>query len=154
MVTLKTVMGVWEEIKGDNENILFIVGAPGSGKSKLLRALSENKGWQYIEARELLNEVIFEVPREERPERAEEILVEEITRQDAEVIIIDSIDVLFAPILNLKPVEVLKRISKDHALIIGWKGSVDGDTLCLEHNNNPRYYEQPITNHKRIIVVD
>lgn len=154
MVTLKTVMGVWEKIKGDEENIMFIVGKPGSGKSKLLRGLSENEGWQYIEAKELLNSVIFEVPREGRPERVEELLVEEMNRYDADVVILDSIDILFAPILNLKPVEILERISKNHALVVGWKGSVDGDVLCLEHNNNPRYYEQPITNHERIVVVD
>lgn len=154
MVTLKDVLAVWEEIKHDEENIMFIVGAPGSGKSKILRALSEDEGWQYIEAKELLSEVIFEVPREGRPARVEEILDEEIKRYGADVVILDSIDILFAPILNLDPVAILKRISKNSSLVVGWKGSVEGDTLYLEHNNDPKYYKQPITNHKRVIVVD
>lgn len=154
MVTEKNVMEKWEEIKNDEEQILFIVGAPGSGKSAILRGLGERENWQYIEAKELLNEAILEVPREMRPEKAEELLMLEINRKDAEVVIIDSIDILFAPILNLEPVEMLKKISQEHPLVIGWKGQLNEDVLYLEHNNNPRYYEHPVKNVNHVIVVD
>ena len=38
----------WEQIQDDDERILFIVGGPGSGKSLLIRELSEQKGWKYF----------------------------------------------------------------------------------------------------------
>lgn len=44
MVTVQDVRERWEQIQGDDERILFIVGGPGSGKSLLIRELSEQKG--------------------------------------------------------------------------------------------------------------
>ena len=41
MVTVQDVKERWEKIQGDDERILFIVGGPGSGKSLLIRELSE-----------------------------------------------------------------------------------------------------------------
>ena len=46
MVTVQDVKERWEKIQGDDERILFIVGGPGSGKSLLIRELSEQKGWK------------------------------------------------------------------------------------------------------------
>ena len=46
MVTVQDVRERWEQIQGDDERILFIVGGPGSGKSLLIRELSEQKGWK------------------------------------------------------------------------------------------------------------
>ena len=43
MVTVQDVRERWEKIQGDDERILFIVGGPGSGKSLLIRELSEQK---------------------------------------------------------------------------------------------------------------
>jgi len=56
MVTVQDVKERWEKIQGDDERILFIVGGPGSGKSLLIRELSEQKGWKYLEAKQLIEE--------------------------------------------------------------------------------------------------
>ena len=56
MVTVQDVKERWEKIQNDDERILFIVGGPGSGKSLLIRELSEQKGWKYLEAKQLIEE--------------------------------------------------------------------------------------------------
>ena len=43
MVTVQDVKERWEQIQNNDERILFIVGGPGSGKSLLIRELSEQK---------------------------------------------------------------------------------------------------------------
>ena len=74
MVTVQDVKERWEKIQGDDERILFIVGGPGSGKSLLIRELSEQKGWKYLEAKQLIEEEFLLVPRDERPQLAEEVI--------------------------------------------------------------------------------
>jgi len=101
MVTVQDVRERWEKIQGDDERILFIVGGPGSGKSLLIRELSEQKGWKYLEAKQLIEEEFLLVPRDERPQLAEEVIRRALSRSDTEVVLIDGINVLFAPILNL-----------------------------------------------------
>ncbi len=66
MVTVQDVKERWEQIQNNDERILFIVGGPGSGKSLLIRELSEQKGWKYLEAKQLIEEEFLLVPRDGR----------------------------------------------------------------------------------------
>ena len=138
MVTVQDVRERWEQIQGDDERILFIVGGPGSGKSLLIRELSEQKGWKYLEAKQL----------------AEEVIRRALSRSDTEVVLIDGINVLFAPILNLNPLELLKTISKTYPIVVGWRGHLEGDQLYLEHNNDPKHAVVTVTKPERVMVID
>ena len=51
----------------------------------------------------------------------------------------------FAPILNLKPFELLKTISKNVSYCRWLGGHIEGDQLYLEHNNNPKHAVVSIT---------
>lgn len=154
VVTEHDVMERWQSIQNDEERILFIVGAAGSGKSAIMRELSAKEGWQYIEAKDLLSEGILEIPREERPEAAKRLLLDAIEKVNADVVIIDSVQAFFAPILNLHPIKMLKEISQTYPLVIGWRGSFDGKTLLLEHNNDKEYFAYEVTHTNHVISVD
>ncbi|MCF0158596.1 BREX-3 system P-loop-containing protein BrxF [Veillonella caviae] len=154
MVTVQDVKERWEQIQGDEERILFIVGGPGSGKSLLIRELAEQKGWKYLEAKQLIEEEFLLVPRDERPKLAEDVIRRALTRSDTEVVLLDGINVLFAPILNLEPLDILKTISKTYPIVVGWRGHLEGDQLYLEHNNNPKHAVVTISQPEHVIVID
>ncbi len=154
MVTVQDVKERWEQIQGDEERILFIVGGPGSGKSLLIRELAEQKGWKYLEAKQLIEEEFLLVPRDERPKLAEDVIRRALTRSDTEVVLLDGINVLFAPILNLEPLDILKTISKTYPIVVGWRGHLEGDQLYLEHNNNPKHAVVTISQPEYVIVID
>lgn len=154
MVTVQDVRERWAEIQNDDDRILFIVGGPGSGKSAIIRELSEQKGWKYLEAKQLIEEEILLVPRDDRPELAEEVIRRALTRSDTEVVLLDGINVLFAPILNLEPLDILKTISKTYPIVVGWRGHLEGDQLYLEHNNNPKHAVVTIANPRHVVVID
>lgn len=153
MVTEQEVLNRWEEITGDDEKILFIVGGPGSGKSRVMRNLAEEKGWRYLEAKDLLDEEFLELAREKRPQIAKEEVCKALNSCHSEVVLIDSVEVLFAPILNLDPIPLLKAISAVHPIMVGWRGALDGDTLYLEHRNNPTYFSFQVSNPNHVITV-
>ena len=129
MVTVQDVKERWEQIQNNDERILFIVGGPGSGKSLLIRELSEQKGWKYLEAKQLIEEEFLLVPRDERPQLAEEVIRRALSRSDTEVVLIDGINV-------------------------GWRGHLEGDQLYLEHNNDPKHAVVTITKPERVMVID
>ena len=154
MVTVQDVKERWEKIQVDDESILFIVGGPGSGKSLLIRELSEQKGWKYLEAKQLIEEEFLLVPRDERPQLAEEVICRALSRSDTEVVLLDGINVFFAPILNLEPFELLKTISKKYPIVVGWRGHLEGDQLYLEHNNDPKHAVVTIAHPDHVVVID
>ena len=139
MVTEAEVLARWKEIQNDEEKLLFIVGGPGSGKSKIIRGLAFQDGWKYMEAKDLINEDFLEFARDLRPEMAKEEVCTALKATGSEVVLLDNVVVLFAPILNLNPIALLKNLSKKYPLIVGWRGSFDGEKLYLEHNGNPHY---------------
>jgi len=74
MVTAQDIKERWNSLQADEERILFIVGGPGSGKSKLIRELAEQDGWKYIEAKELIDDEFLEVARDLRPDMAKDVI--------------------------------------------------------------------------------
>lgn len=154
MITAEEIKSRWDELANEEERILFVVGGPGSGKSKLIRELAEQDGWKYIEAKDLIEEELLEIARDLRPQMAKDVMCKALKACGSEVILLDSVNVLFAPILNLEPIELLKTISRMYPLIVGWRGTYDGTELHLEHNNNPKYFSFTVENPKRIISVD
>ena len=135
MVTVQDVKERWEQIQNNDERILFIVGGPGSGKSLLIRELSEQKGWKYLEAKQLIEEEFLLVPRDERPQLAEEVIRRALSRSDTEVVLIDG-------------------INKTYPIVVGWRGHLEGDQLYLEHNNDPKHAVVTITKPERVMVID
>ena len=103
MVTVQDVKERWEKIQGDDERTLFIVGGPGSGKSLLIRELSEQKGWKYLEAKQLIEEEFLLVPRDERPQLAKKLFAV-LSRSDTEVVLLDGINVFLCTHLKSKTI--------------------------------------------------
>lgn len=154
MITVQDVQKRWEDIQNDDERILFIVGGPGSGKSMIMRELSEQNNWKYIEAKQLIDEEVLLVPREEREERVESLIRGALRRSDTPVVMIDGINLLFAPILNLEPLKILKKISTVFPLVVGWRGHLEGNQLYLEHNNKPNYAVVTVERPDHVITID
>ncbi len=153
MVTEQDVIQRWEELADDEERILFIVGGAGSGKSKLIRDLSVREGWMKFNAKDLVEEDILLVPHTKRQAAVQENVCKILGTSKADVILLDDVEILFAPILCLDPVTLLKSISTKFPLVVGWKGRREDGYLFLEHNNNPDYYKHTIEHGQHVISV-
>ena len=123
MVTDADVLKRWKYIAQEDEKLLILIGGPGSGKSKLIRELTFQDGWKICD-------------RADRPEKAISLISTAIHRLNARVVMIDNVEFLFAPILNLNPVQMLKDLSKECPIIVSWRGSLEGNTLYFEHNGD------------------
>ena len=69
------------------------------------------------------------MPRDERPQLAEEVICRALSRSDTEVVLLDGINVFFAPILNLKPFELLKLLVRSILLSLAGVDILKG-TSC------------------------
>ena len=153
MTSMPDVMQQWKKVLQKEEKILLLVGAPGSGKSQLMRKLEFQSGWKYVEAKELLRNNVFEVDRAHRAVRARENLMESVAYLDAKVTLVDNVEILFAPIYNINPIEILLKLSQDHPLVVGWTGEFDGEELQLEYNGKKRFFTWKVKDPEHIFLI-
>ena len=154
MVTDAEVLKRWKYVAQEEEKILILIGGPGSGKSKVIRDLSEQDGWKICEARQLFDDEFLAIPRADRPERAVALIATALERLHAKVVMIDNVEFLFAPILNLNPVHMLLKLSKKFPIIVSWRGTLDGNTLYFEHNGEPKYAKFTVADTNHVISMD
>ena len=124
-----------------NERLVLVVGQPGSGKSKVMRALSAMHGWEYVDARTLVTEELLELMPKARAAEAPQIMDSILTKLEAEVVLLDGIQALFAPVLQLDPLIVLKQLSRNHVLVAAWPGQLENGKLIFNQNGRLPYRE-------------
>ncbi|EGS32859.1 MULTISPECIES: BREX-3 system P-loop-containing protein BrxF [Megasphaera] len=154
MVTEADVLQRWKYIAQEKEKMLILIGGAGSGKSKVIRELSEQDGWKMCEARDMFDDEFLKIPRADRPERAVELISQALQRLHARVVLIDNVEFLFAPMLNLNPVHMLLELSKTFPIVVSWRGSLEGNTLYFEHNGEPKYAKFTVPNTNHVISMD
>lgn len=136
-----------------DEKIVFIVGQPGSGKSKIMRELSDMRGWEYIDCRTLITEEILELMPKARPAEAPRIMSSILAKLEADVVLLDRAQVLFTPVLRLEPMTVLRQISRKRLLVVAWPGEMSDGKLIFVQNDRLPSQEYDATGLK-IIQID
>ena len=106
------------------------------------------------EARDMFDDEFLKIPRADRPERAVELISQALQRLHARVVLIDNVEFLFAPMLNLNPVHMLMELSKTFPIVVSWRGSLEGNTLYFEHNGEPKYAKFTVPNTNHVISMD
>ena len=125
------------------ERLVLLVGRPGSGKSKLLRELSTIRGWQYVNCRTFLTEQLLEMVPKVRALEAPGIIAGTLEAFKADVVVLDDMQVLFAPVLQVDPLQLLKHLGRKVSIVAAWPGEFDGKNLkaAASVQTNSRIYD-------------
>jgi len=130
-VTMQFVVECVREAQKNQEQLVLVVGKPGSGKSKLFRELAIMRGWEYVDCNTLLTEEFLELIPKVRSQEAPVIMGKILADKDADVILLDDMQVLFAPVLNIDPLQLIKQLSKKQTILAAWPGEFDGNNLTF-----------------------
>ena len=130
-VNVQMIVEYVQELKAGNEQLALIVGKPGSGKSKIMRELATNRGWKYIDCQLLISDELLELVPKARSREAPHIFSNMLEREKAEINLLDGLQVLFRPMLQLDPLELLRQLSKSHVIVAAWPGQYEGGKLSF-----------------------
>ncbi len=124
------------EVSLQEEKLVILVGRPGSGKSRILRRLSNNN---YLDLSKELTKKLLPFAREKRVALAPAMLQEIFDSREEAVVIMDNIEILFLPELDLDPLTVLTKLSREKTLVVAWVGGYDGSRLSWSEPGRPGY---------------
>lgn len=140
---IQRIVETVREGQKSTERLVLIVGKPGSGKSKILRELSTIRGWRYVNCRSFLSEELLEMVPKVRAQEASGLIARSLAALDAEVVVLDDMQVLFAPVLQVDPLNLLRTLGRKYSVVAAWPGEYDGKNLKVSAagQNNPKVYD-------------
>ncbi len=131
MVTLlpNRIETALEDLHGLYYRLVLVVGPAGSGKTPALLALAQQHGWPRLNVNLRLAERLLELTPKQRSVQAAERLAAIVADTAAAVVLLDSIELLFAVDLMLNPLRLLQSLSRNRTIIAAWPGHFTGETL-------------------------
>lgn len=124
--------------------LVFLIGLSSDVRSQALTAFGEKHHAPVINLGLMVSQQLLDIPRRHRALKAPQILAEFLAGINAGVLLLDHIEVLFAPELAQDPVRLLQGLSRNRPLIVSWPGAHDGTTLLYGQPDHPEYYKQAI----------
>jgi predicted DNA-binding protein len=123
--------------------IIVVVGKSGSGKTALLRRISEEFQLPLINLGLELSRRLLSLTIKQRKLKAAEI-IEEILEERGDLrLAVDNTEVIFDPDLKLNPLGLLKNISRSRMLVWSWNGELDDGRLIYSYAGHPEYHRIP-----------
>lgn len=125
--------------------LTLVVGPHGAGKTRLLRFLAQQKGYPLYPLSLDLSRVLRQVPPKQRTNQVSAALRENIIAFSASVLLVDRIELLFAPALQLDPLRLLRQMGRICPLIVAWPGSYENGCLTYAAPGHPEFraYRRP-----------
>jgi hypothetical protein len=123
--------------------LIVVVGKSGSGKTALLRQISEEFQLPLINLGLELSRRLLSLTIKQRKLMAAEI-IEDILEERGDLrLAIDNTEVIFDPVLKISPLGLLKNISRNRMLVWTWNGEMDGNYLIYSHVGHPEHHRIP-----------
>ncbi|WP_409315319.1 BREX-3 system P-loop-containing protein BrxF [Pseudomonas putida] len=123
-----------------NRKLILLVGLGRSGKTRLLRQLAANLALEPLNVSAILARRLATVPKEKRGFAVGEELREICVRDRVgEALLLDNLELLFDPGLQIHPLELLKGLAHDKRVVAVWPGELRDDRLIYADLTHQEY---------------
>jgi len=125
--------------------LVILAGASGSGKTTALRSVAEGIGCPLVNVNLELSRRMLELTRAQRSRQVERLLKEVIAATPSEVVLLDNLEILFDPSLDVEPLRLLQVSSRNCTIVAVWNGSFQDGTLTYAEPGHPEFiqFKQP-----------
>jgi len=124
--------------------LIFVVGASGSGKTQVLRAVHERTGFPVINVNLELSKAMLDLRERQRMLELPKLLSDILVHLKSDVILLDNIEILFAVSLKQDPLRLLQGLSRNKTIVASYSGMIDGESLVYAQPDHPEYKRYPI----------
>lgn len=123
--------------------LILAVGPARAGKTEALSELASQNHWPRLNVNLRLSEKLLDLTHRQRAARIAGILDDTIRAEEAEVILLDNIELLFSEELAQDPLRLLQSLSRNRTIIAAWPGTFDGTSLSYAEPGHPESRRYP-----------
>ena len=124
--------------------LVLLVGASGSGKTRVLADVANGLGARVINVNLALSEALLDLTAKQRSLRLPEIL-NRIADSAQSPVVFDNLEILFDQDLRQDPLRLLHGVSRNHTVVASWNGAVIRGKLVYAEAGHSEYrrYDSP-----------
>lgn len=125
--------------------LVIIAGLPGSGKTAALQQIASRLSSAVVNVNRELSQRMLEMTRSQRSRQVERLLREVIAGIPGDIILLDNMEILFDPELEVEPLRLLQLSSRNRTLVATWSGSFMDGILTYAEPGHPEFqqFKQP-----------
>lgn len=130
-----------EQAAGQYYRLVVLAGAPGSGKTAALQSVAQKLGHPLVNVNLELTKRMLELTRTQRSRQVERLLKDVIAAASGDVVLLDNLEVLFDPTLEVEPLRLLQVASRNRTVVASWNGSYRDGTLTYAEPGHPEFVQ-------------
>ena len=109
------------------------------GKTAALQSISKEQAYPLINVNLQLCKAMLELTRSQRTRQVEQLFKAVVGAASAEVVLLDNLEVLFDPGLEVEPLRLLLNASRNQTLVAAWNGTFRDGTLAYAEPGHPEF---------------
>jgi hypothetical protein len=119
--------------------LVLLAGPQGVGKTAALQSISKAQDYPLINVNLQLCKAMLELTRNQRARQVERLFKAVVGAVSADVVLLDNLEVLFDPGLEVEPLRLLLNASRNQTLVAAWNGTFRDGTLVYAEPGHPEF---------------
>jgi len=124
--------------------LVMLVAPAGAGKTTALQAVHEQTKAPLLNVNLELSRRMLDLTERQRALQLPRLLSEMVNVAQADVILLDNIEMLFDISLKQDPLRLLQGLSRNKTVVAAWSGSIDGKHMIYATPDHPEYKRYPL----------
>ena len=124
--------------------LVMLVAPAGAGKTAALQDVHKRTDAPLLNVNLELSRRMLGLTERQRALQLPRLLSEMVNAAQADVILLDNIEVLFDVSLKQDPLRLLQGLSRNKTVVAAWSGSIDGEHMLYATPDHPEYRRYPL----------
>lgn len=124
--------------------LVVLVAPAGGGKTAVLQDVHDRTAAPLINVNLELSLRMLDLTERQRTLQLPLLLSQIANVAQADVILLDNIEVLFDVTLKQDPLRLLEGLSRNKTVVAAWSGTIDGGHMLYARSDHPEYRRYPL----------